>query len=105
MAGLVAQANRSWFDAVSPGVSIWGMVVASPDKEWLTVSEAADLAGCTAGWIRLLLGRGELEGWKAGERAWLVKAAAAKALRSDLTSRSVGKRDTKPAAPKRRKSR
>lgn len=79
--------------------------MASPDKEWLTVSEAADLAGCTEGWIRLLLARGDLEGWKAGERAWLVKAVAARALRDDLTSRSVGKRDAKPASPKRRKSR
>jgi hypothetical protein len=81
------------------------MVVASPDKEWLTVSEAADVAGCTVGWIRLLLGRGDLAGWKAGERAWLVNAAAARALRSDLTTRSVGKRDAKPASPKSRKSR
>jgi excisionase family DNA binding protein len=81
------------------------MVVASPDKEWLTVSEAADAAGCTQGWIRLLLSRGDLAGWKAGERAWLVKASAVRDLRSELTSRSVGKRDLKPAAPKRRKTR
>jgi len=81
------------------------MVVASPDKEWLTVGEAAKAAGCTEGWIRLLLGRGDLEGWKAGERAWLVSAEAAKALRSQLTDRSVGKREAKPAQPTRRKSR
>jgi excisionase family DNA binding protein len=81
------------------------MVVASPDKEWLTVSEAADAAGCTTGWIRLLLGRGELEGWKAGERAWLVKASAAKALRHSLGERSLGRRDAKTPTPKRRKSR
>ncbi len=79
--------------------------MASPDKEWLTVSEAADAAGCTQGWIRLLLSRGDLAGWKAGERAWLVKASAVRELRSELTSRSVGKRDLKPAAPKRRKTR
>lgn len=81
------------------------MVVASPDKEWLTVSEAADLAGCTVGWIRLLLGRGQLHGWKAGERAWLVSASDARQLRQSLTARSVGKREAKPAAAKRRKSR
>jgi excisionase family DNA binding protein len=79
------------------------MVVASPDKDWLTVSEAAEAAGCTTGWIRLLLGKGELEGWKAGERAWLVKASAARALRGTLGERSIGRRDAKPAAPKRRR--
>lgn len=81
------------------------MVVASPDKEWLTVSEAAQAAGCTVGWIRLLLGRGDLEGWKAGERAWLVSAEAAKALKASLSARSVGKRDAKTSQPQRRKSR
>jgi len=81
------------------------MVVASPDKEWLTVTEAADAAGCTVGWIRLLLGRGELEGWKAGERAWLVKASAARALRGSLSPRSVGQREAKRPAAKRRKTR
>jgi len=79
--------------------------VASPDKEWLTVSEAAEAAGCTVGWIRLLLGRGDLDGWKAGERAWLVNAAAARALRGSLSARSVGNRSTKKATVrKRRKS-
>ena len=79
--------------------------MASPDKEWLIVSEAAQAAGCTVGWIRLLLGRGELEGWKAGERAWLVRAAAAKALRDSLSARSVGQRDAKKPVTKRRKTR
>jgi excisionase family DNA binding protein len=79
--------------------------LASPDKEWLTVSEAAETAGCTVGWIRLLLGRGDLEGWKAGERAWLVKAEAAKALRATLSDRSVGRRHAKKPVTKRRKSR
>lgn len=79
--------------------------MASPDKEWLTVAEAAQAAGCTVGWIRLLLGRGELEGWKAGERAWLVKASAAKALRGTLSDRSLGRRASGKPVTKRRKSR
>ena len=81
------------------------MVVASPDKEWLTVSEAADAAGCTVGWIRLLLGRGELEGWKANQRAWLVSAAAARQLRGSLSPRSLGQREAKKSSAKRRKTR
>ena len=81
--------------------------MASPDKEWLTVAEAARAAGCTVGWIRLLLGRGDLPGWKAGERAWLVNAAAARALRGTLSARSVGQRPAakRVTARKRRKSR
>ncbi len=81
------------------------MVVASPDKEWLTVSEAADLAGCTAGWIRLLLGRGELEGWKAGERAWLVFKADVLTLKASLTTRSNLRKDERPADPKPKRKR
>ena len=93
------------FDCLLRIVSIWGMVVASPDKEWLTVAEAAKVAGCTEGWIRMLLLNEELEGWKSGERAWNVSASAARELRQSLTARSVGKRDTKSPATKRRKSR
>lgn len=80
--------------------------MASPDKEYLSVAEAADAAGCTEGWIRLLLGRGELEGWKANERAWMVNATAARALRGSLSPRSLGQRQAKkPVASKRRKAR
>lgn len=81
------------------------MIVVSPDKQWMTVREAAKAAGCTEGWIRLLLGNGQLEGWKSGERAWNVSAEAVRDLKKSLTARSVGKRDDKPAAPKPRKSR
>ena len=93
------------FDSPNAVDTFWGMVVASPDKEWLTVAEAAEAAGCTVGWIRLLLGRGDLAGWKAGERAWLVDAAAARALRGSLSVRSVGQREAPRPTSKRRKSR
>lgn len=64
--------------------------MASPDEEWVTVAEAVDLSGCTEGYIRRLLGRGDsrLTGWKAGERAWLVKRADCVQLRKELTTRS-----------------
>jgi excisionase family DNA binding protein len=81
------------------------MIVASPDKEWLTVAEAAELAGCSEGWIRLKLAAGELEGWKSGERAWNVAVDSVLELRKTLSPRSLGQRDAKPAKPKRRKSR
>ena len=79
--------------------------MADPQQDWMTVREAAEQAGCSEGWIRLLLARGEIEGWKSGERAWNVSVDAVAQLRKTLTSRSVGKRDAKPSQPKRRKSR
>lgn len=83
------------------------MVVASPDKEWITIAEAVRLAGCTEGYLRRLLGDGDsrLTGWKAGERAWLVKRADVVALRESLTTRSNLKKDQRPAAPKARRKR
>jgi excisionase family DNA binding protein len=65
-----------------------GDTVGSPDREWITVSEAVKLAGCTEGYIRRLLIEGRLAGWKAGERAWLVSRAEAVRLRDSLTTRS-----------------
>lgn len=83
------------------------MVVASPDKEWITIAEAVRLAGCTEGYLRRLLGDGDsrLTGWKAGERAWLVKRADVVALRESLTTRSNLKKDQRPAAHKGRRKR
>lgn len=81
------------------------MIVVSPDKEWLTVAEAAAQAGCSQGWIRHKLASGELEGWKSGERAWNVCVDAVIQLRKSLSARSVGKRDDKHLTPKKRKSR
>ena len=76
------------------------MVVASPDKEWITIAEAVRLAGCTEGYLRRLLGEGDsrLTGWKAGERAWLVKRADVVSLRDSLTTRSNLRKDERPAA-------
>lgn len=64
------------------------MVVASPDKTWITVAEAADLAGCVEGYIRRLLLNGRLAGWKTGERGWNVDREAVIALGKQLTTRS-----------------
>jgi hypothetical protein len=83
------------------------MVVASPDKEWITIAEAVRLAGCTEGYLRRLLGEGDsrLTGWKAGERAWLVKRADVVSLRDSLTTRSNLRKDERPAAAKARRKR
>jgi hypothetical protein len=83
------------------------MVVASPDKEWIAIAEAVRLAGCTEGYLRRLLGEGDsrLTGWKAGERAWLVKRADVVSLRDSLTTRSNLRKDERPAAAKARRKR
>lgn len=79
--------------------------MADAKQDWLTVKEAAEQAGCSEGWLRFLLGRGQIEGWKSGERAWNVSPDAVVELRKILTSRSIGKRDAKTPEPKRRKKR
>jgi excisionase family DNA binding protein len=83
------------------------VALASPDKEWITISEAVKLAGCTEGYLRRLLGEGDtrLTGWKAGERAWLVKKSDVLALRSSLSTRSNLRKDEREAAPKKRRKR
>lgn len=81
--------------------------VASPDKEWITIAEAAALAGCTEGYLRRLLGDQDnrLTGWKAGERAWLVKKVDVLALKASLTTRSNLRKSERPAAPKPKRKR
>ena len=62
--------------------------MSSPDHEWITIAEAVDAAGCTDGYLRRLLRQGRLEGWRAGERAWLVRRDAISELRGQLYTRS-----------------
>jgi excisionase family DNA binding protein len=79
------------------------MIVASPDQKWLTVEEAVALIGCTDGWVRHLLREGKLIGWRAGERAWLVRRDSAVEARGNLTSRSNAKKGERAAKPRRRR--
>ena len=61
--------------------------------EYLTVSEAVDVMGCTEGWIRALLGRQAIPGARRiGQRVWLIPAAAAREARDGLTTRSNAKK-------------
>lgn len=77
--------------------------MASPDKTWLTVEEAVKLIGCTDGWVRHLLREGKLEGWRAGERAWLVSRDSAIQARSTLTTRSNAKKANRDPRPRKRR--
>ncbi len=79
--------------------------MSSPDNEWITIAEAVEVAGCTDGWLRMLLAKGDLKGWKAGQRAWLLRRSDAVALKNTLTTRSLGKRSQRRSAAKAKKQR
>ncbi len=66
------------------------MIMATEDKEWLTVKEAELLMGCSDGWVRVLLRTGKLIGQKFGPRSWMVSRASALEQKKELTSRAVG---------------
>jgi len=86
------------------------MVAMAPQKidggEYLTVSEAVEVMGCTDGWVRILLREGKLPGARRiGQRVWLIPTSAAKQARDALTTRSVGKKHlAKRPAAKRKKA-
>ena len=81
--------------------------MSSPGKEWLSVAEASQEAGCTEGWLRLLLGKHSDEWmpagrcWKVGTRAWAMHRDLVREIKSGLSIRSVGRRES----PKPRKKR
>ena len=72
-----------------------------PDQEWITINEAVVAAGCTDGYLRRLLRQGRLEGWRAGERAWLVRRDAILELRGQLSTRSNLRADERKTAKKK----
>lgn len=79
------------------------MLMATEDKQWLTVNETVELMGCTNGWVRMLLRTGQLEGHKFGPRAWMVSRKSALAQKKILSSRAVGNREKAKTAKKPRK--
>ena len=89
----------------------------SPDGQWITITEAARLAGCAGSYIRKIIlanynaktGRsigGVIEGWRVNPRLWLVRKSDATAMAKSLGWRAGKPRATKkPAAKAARKSR
>lgn len=61
----------------------------TPDKQWVALAEAASLTGCSASYLRRLLRDERLRGWRAGDRAWLVRRSDLMRLRAALTTRST----------------
>lgn len=81
----------------------------SPCGTWLSVAAAAAEAGCTTGWLRLLLGKNQREWsrdgrcWKVGERAWALHRSLVAEIKAGLSARSLGNR--KPRKRRRKRSR
>jgi excisionase family DNA binding protein len=68
--------------------------VALPDDRWITITAAAKVAGCTAGYVRQLLRDHKLHGWKAGQRVWLVDRDEVLLLAEQLMTYSNHRRTT-----------
>lgn len=51
-----------------------GMILMLEGK-YYTVTQAAQLAGCTVSYVRQLLRRDEIRGEKIGDRAWIIPAS------------------------------
>ena len=89
----------------------------SPDGEWITITEAARLAGCAGSYIRKIIlanynpktGRstgGLIEGWRVNARLWLVSKADALAMAKKLSWKAGRPRTAKkPAERAKRKTR
>ena len=73
----------------------------SPCGTWLSVAAASEAAGCTEGWLRLLLGKNADQWskggrcWKVGTRAWAMHRDLVKEIKDGLSARSVGLRGSK----------
>lgn len=73
--------------------------------DWLTVTGAVPVIGCTSGWIRILIRNGKLPAWRAGHRAWLIKRTDAIAARANLGPLSNAKKIARAfTAPRRAKA-
>ncbi len=59
----------------------------------ISVTAAAEKAGCTVSYIRRLLRDGKLKGQRVSERCWLVDVTEIKQLSKQLTTRSTKLRD------------
>lgn len=79
--------------------------MATEDKAWLTVVEAAEEMGCTVSYIRRMLREERIDGQKFGPRSWMVSRASALEHRKLLSTRAVGHRETVKMAKKAKKRR
>jgi hypothetical protein len=71
------------------------MVERTGSDEWISITEATQIMGCSKSWVLLLLQRGALAGQKIHSRAWVVSKRAAEAdasrYREDAAAGKVGR--------------
>ena len=69
-------------------------------RTYLTVLEAVQHMGCSDGWVRKLIRAGKLPATKFGNRVYMIALDAADEAKTELSTRSVGKRHmaVRPAA-------
>jgi len=56
-------------------------------KNYLTVTQAAELAGVTVSYVRLLLRTEKIKGEKFGERAWVIPVNELEKLKNSPTGK------------------
>jgi len=56
-------------------------------KKYYTVTQAAELAGCTVSYVRKLLRDKKIAGEKFGERAWIIPANQLEKLKCSPTGK------------------
>lgn len=101
-----AAATPAAWIAQSPSLPevLWGnyngdMVEMAIQHEWVSVPEAAEIAGCSPQWLCRELNShydprvgstvgGRIVGFRAGQRTWLVQRASAVELRKTLSTRA-----------------
>lgn len=59
----------------------------------ISVTAAAEKAGCTVSYIRRLLREGRLSGQRVSDRCWLVDVKELKKLSKELSTRAVKNRE------------
>jgi excisionase family DNA binding protein len=65
----------------------WGMIHML-GKNYYTVTQAAELAGCTVSYVRRLLREKTITGEKFGERAWIIPANQLEKLKHSPTGKA-----------------
>jgi excisionase family DNA binding protein len=62
--------------------------MAKLDRNMITITQAAELAGCSGGYVRRMLRAGKIDGVKITERMWLVSKRDVLALSKELSTRA-----------------
>ena len=58
------------------------------DGKYFTVTQSAEMAGCTVSYVRQLLRSGAISGEKVGDRAWLIPAKEIENLKKSPTGKA-----------------